>query len=55
MQIFDVIYKKENTLQCQFSDSFIHPRYFGAEFPIGQHLITAISYDKEYVKELYKD
>ena len=55
MHIFDVIYKKENTLQCQFSDSFIHPRYFGAEFPIGQHLITAISYDKEYVKELYKD
>lgn len=55
MQIFNVIYKKENTLQCQFSDSFIHPRYFGTEFPIGQHLITAISYDKEYVKELYKD
>ena len=51
MQIFDVIYKKENTLQCQFSDNFIHPRYFGTEFPIGQHLITAISYDKKYVKE----
>lgn len=55
MQIFNAIYKKENTLQCQFSDNFIHPRYFGSEFPIGQHLITAISYDREYVMGLYKD
>ena len=55
IQIFNVIYKKENTFQCQFSDNFIHPRYFGSEFPIGQHLITAISYDREYVMGLYKD
>ena len=42
-------------LQCKFSDNFIHPNYLGAEFPLGQHLITAISYNKEYVKELYSD
>ena len=55
MQIFNVIYKKEDTFQCQFSDNFIHPRYFGSEFPIGHHLITAISYDREYVIGLYND
>ena len=55
MQIFNVIYKKGNTFQCQFSDNFIHPRYFGSEFPIGQHLITAISYNREYVTRLYND
>ena len=55
IQIFNVIYKKENTFQCQFSDNFIHPRYFGSEFPIGQHLITAISYEREYVMGLYRD
>ena len=55
MQIFNVIYKKENTFQCQFSDNFIHPRYFGSEFPVGQHLITAISYNREYVMGLYND
>ena len=53
MQIFDAIYKKGNMLQCKFSDNFIHPSYLGTEFPLGQHLITAISYNREYVKELY--
>ncbi len=55
MQIFDSIYKKGNMLQCKFSDNFIHPNYLGAEFPLGKHLITAISYNREYVKELYSD
>ena len=55
MQIFDAIYKKGNMLQCKFSDNFIHPNYLGTEIPIGQHLITAISYNKEYVKKLYSD
>ena len=53
MQIFDAIYKKENIIQCKFSDNFIHQKYIGTEFPIGQHLITAISFDKIYVKELF--
>lgn len=53
MQIFDAIYKKGNMLQCKFSDNFLHPKYLGTEFPLGQHLITAISYNKEYVKSLY--
>ncbi len=55
MHIFDTIYKKDNMLQCKFSDNFIHPTYIGTEFPLGQHLITAISYNREYVKELYSD
>ena len=55
MQVFDTIYKKGNMLQCKFSDNLIHPNYLGTEFPLGQHLITAISYNKEYVKELYSD
>ncbi len=55
MQIFDAIYKKGNILQCKFSDNFIHPNYLGTEFPLGHHLITAISYNKEYVKDLYSD
>ena len=55
MQIFDAIYKKGNMLQCKFSDNFIHPNYLGTEFPLGQHLIAAISYNKEYVKKLYTD
>lgn len=55
MQIFDAIYKKGNMLQCKFSDNFIHPNYLGSEFPLGQHLITAISYNREYVKELFSD
>ena len=55
MQIFDAIYKKGNMLQCKFSNNFIHPNYLGAEFPLGHHLITAISYNREYVKELFSD
>lgn len=42
-------------LQCKFSDNFIHPNYLGTEFPLGQHLITAISFNKECVKELYSN
>ncbi|MBE7040336.1 MAG: hypothetical protein E7400_00020 [Ruminococcaceae bacterium] len=55
MQIYHTIYKKENMLQCSFSDNFIHPDYIGAEFPIGQHLITAITYNREKVEGFFKD
>ena len=53
MQIFDAIYKKENTLQCKFSDNFIHPSYLGIEFPIGRHLINAITFDILKVEKAY--
>lgn len=55
MQIFDAIYKKENMLQCKFSDNIIHPDYLGTEFPIGRHLITAITYDILKVEKYYSN
>ena len=54
MQIFDTIYKKENMLQCKFSDNFIHPDYLGTEFPLGYHLINAIVLDVLQVEKYYK-
>ena len=55
MQVFDAVYKKENMLQCKFSDNFIHPDYLGTEFPLGQHLINAIVLDILKVKKHYSN
>ena len=55
MQVFDAVYKKENMLQCKFSDNFIHPDYMGTEFPLGQHLINAIVLDILKVKKHYSN
>lgn len=55
MQVFDVVYKKENMLQCKFSDNFIHPDYLGTEFPLGQHLINAIVLDILKVEKYYSN
>lgn len=55
MLVFDAIYKKENLLQCKFSDNFIHPDYLGTEFPLGQHLINAIVLDILMVEKYYYD
>ena len=55
MQVFDVIYKKENMLQCKFSDNFIHPDYLGTEFPLGHHLINAIVMDILKVEKYYSN
>ena len=55
MQIFDTIYKKENMLQCKFSDNFIHPDYLGTEFPLGHHLINAIVMDILKVEKYYSN
>ena len=55
MQVFDVIYKKENMLQCKFSDNFIHPDYLGTEFPLGHHLINAIVLDILRVEKYYSN
>lgn len=53
MQIFDAIYKKGNMLQCRFKDNSLHSDYIGIEFPIGHHLIAAVTYDREKVKLLF--
>ena len=55
MQVFDAIYKKENMLQCKFSDNFIHPDYLGTEFPLGYHLINAIVMDILKVEKYYSN
>ena len=55
MQVFDAIYKKENMLQCKFSDNFIHPDYLGTEFPLGHHLINAVVMDILKVENYYND
>ena len=55
MQVFDAVYKKENMLQCKFSDNFIHPDYLGTEFPLGQHLINAIVLDILKVEKHYSN
>lgn len=55
MQVFDAIYKKENMLQCKFSDNFIHPDYLGTEFPLGHHLINAIVLDILKVEKYYSN
>ena len=55
MQVFDAIYKKENMLQCKFSDNFIHPDYLGTEFPLGYHLINAIVLDILKVEKYYSN
>lgn len=48
------VYKKENMLQCRFYNGFVDTDYIGKEFPIGQHLITAISYTREEVVKIYQ-
>ena len=55
MQVFDAVYKKENMLQCKFSDNFIHPDYLGTEFPLGHHLINAIVLDILQVEKYYNN
>ena len=53
MQIFDAVYKKGNILQCRFSDTLIHPDYIGTEFPVGRHLINAITFDILKLEKAY--
>lgn len=43
MQPFYSIYNKGTTLQFAFNDNIHHPRYIGAEFPVGQSLTAAVN------------
>lgn len=46
MGTFYAIYNTGNTLQYAFDSNTLHPHYIGAEFPIGQQLISAINIQK---------
>ena len=41
MQPFYAIYNKGVTLQFAFNNNKLHPRYIGAEFPVGHSLTAA--------------
>ena len=43
MQPFFAIYNKGTSLQFAFDDNLYHPRYIGAEFPVGYALTAAIN------------
>ena len=43
MQPFYAIYNKGTSLQFAFNDNLHHPRYIGAEFPVGHSLTAAIN------------
>ena len=43
MQPFFAIYNKGTSLQFAFNDNLYHPRYIGAEFPVGHSLTAAIN------------
>lgn len=43
MQPFYAVYNKGTTLQFAFNDNIHHPRYIGAEFPVGQSLTAAVN------------
>lgn len=43
MQPFFSIYNKGTSLQFAFGDNIYHPRYIGAEFPVGHSLTAAIN------------
>jgi len=47
MQPFFAIYNKGTSLQFAFNDNLYHPRYIGAEFPVGYALTAAINIKRD--------
>lgn len=52
MQLYEQVFAKDTKIQCKFFDTSFHPDYIGAEYSVGHDLITALSYDREYISGL---
>ena len=52
MQIYERIFTKGTKIQCKFFDTSFHPVYIGAEYSVGYELITALTYNREYISGL---
>ena len=52
MQLYEQVFNKENMIQCQFYDTSFHPNYLGAQYQAGYELITALTYDREYISSM---
>ena len=55
MQIYERIFTKGTKIQCKFFDTSLHSNYVGAEYTAGQDLITALTYNREYIIGLFRN
>lgn len=55
MQPFYAICNKGTSLQFVFNNNHFHPYYIGAEFSVGQHLISAITITKDEANAFFND
>ena len=55
MNSFIAVYNTGNTLQFAFANINSHPYYIGAEFPIGQSLVSALTLTADELDPLFDE